>query len=172
MLRNLISIIILLLICSQPAMAKEAITKTIPNAKIVGEGRLTYMLLNVYDATLYAPHAQLTNNQPFALSIHYLREINGNDIANRSIEEMRRQGLQDEEMLKTWHAEMSAIFPDVQNGTVLTAVFTPGKHTEFFQNNRSIGTINGDDFLHYFSGIWLSEKTSEPALREKLLGLS
>ena len=78
----------------------------------------------------------------------------------------------DEEILNKWYVEMNSIFPDVKNGTVLTAIFIPGKDTEFFENNRSIGAIKGDNFLRRFSDIWLGEKTSEPALRKKLLGLT
>lgn len=172
MRRKLISFLSLLLISSQPALAEEVVMKTIPSAEIVGVGRLSILFWDVYDATLYAPGGQCEKGKPFALSIHYFHEINGKDIADRSIEEMRGQGFEDEDMLRKWHVEMNAIFPDVQNGTVLTAVFTPGKHTEFFENGRKIGTVKGDDFLHRFSGIWLSENTSEPALRKKLLGQS
>lgn len=172
MRRKLISFLSLLFIFSQPAIAEEVIKQYIPDANIVGEGRLTFLIWDAYDATLYAPGGQWQAEKPFALSLHYLLKINGEDIADRSIKEIRGQGFEDESILKKWHAEMNAIFPDVQNGTVLTAVFMPGKQTEFFENGRKIGVVAGDDFLRRFSDIWLSEKTSEPALRKKLLGQS
>lgn len=172
MRRKLISFLSLLLIYSQPALAEEVIKQYIPDAKIVGEGRLTFLIWDAYDATLYAPGGQWQTEKPFALSLHYLLKINGEDIADRSVKEMRGQGFNDDAVLATWHKQMKAIFPNVDKDTVLTAVFMPGKHTEFFENGRHIGTVKGDDFLHRFSDIWLSEKTSEPALRKKLLGLS
>lgn len=171
MRRKFITLWSLLLIFTQPVLAQDEVKQTMPNAELVGEGRLSVLFMDVYDATLYAPDGQWAKDKPFALSIHYFRDIDGDDIADRSIEEMRGQGFQDEDMLNQWHAEMDAIFPDVQNGTVLTAFFVPGKHTEFFENGRSMGIVEGDEFLHRFSGIWLSEKTSEPALRKQLLGL-
>ena len=144
----------------------------IPKAQKVGEARLSVLFWDVYDMVLYAPDGAWSYNEPFALSIHYLRKIDGEDIANRSIEEMRGQGLQNETLLAQWYKEIKAIFPDVKKGTVLTAIFLPGQRTDFFENEKLIGTVKGGDFLHWFSGIWLSDKTSEPALRKKLLGES
>lgn len=172
MQRKSIVFLLLLAAFTCPAMAEEAIMKAIPDAKVVGKGKLAVLLWDVYEATLYAPGGQWTKNGPFALSILYFRKIEGKDIADRSVEEIRRQGFQDEGTLEKWHDEMHALFPDVQKGTVLKAVFVPGRHTEFFEGSRFLGTIGGDCFLDYFSGIWLSENTPEPALRKKLLGLS
>ena len=113
-----------------------------------------------------------STNKPFALSIQYLRHIEGKDLAARSVEEMRKQGLKDEKILTGWYNTLKNIFPDVENGSVLTAVFVPGQHTKFFSNDQEIGIVEGDEFLNWFSGIWLSEKTSEPELRQQLIGHS
>lgn len=171
MRRNFLSFLLLLIFC-QPVLAEEVIKQHISNAQIVGEARLSKFIWDVYDATLYAPEGDWSHDQPFALSLHYFRNIKGDAIADRSVEEMRGQGFQDEATLTRWHGEMKSIFPDVKDGTVLTAVFVPGQHTEFFENGRRIGTVQGDDFVRWFSGIWLNERTSEPALRKKLLGQS
>lgn len=171
MLLKLIKILLFIIILSQPALAQEAIIKKISDAKMVGVGRMSFMFWDVYDATLYTSNGQWPTDKPFILSLRYFRDFDGLDIADRSIHEMRGQGFKDEEMLKKWHKEMKDIFPNVKNGTVLSAVFVPGKYTEFFENDRSIGIIKGDEFLRQFSGIWLNEKTSESDLRKKLLGL-
>ena len=154
------------------AALADPVTNYISKAEKVGEARLSVLFWDVYDATLYAPDGIWSYDKPFALSIRYLRKIDGVDIANRSIEEMREQGLQDDVLLAQWYREIKAIFPDVKKGTVLTAIFLPGQRTDFFENERLIGTVKGNDFLRWFSGIWLSDKTSEPALRKKLLGES
>lgn len=159
-------------ILSQPALAEKLVMEAIPNTRIVGVGRMSFMFWDIYDAKLYTSNGQWPTDKPFMLSLHYFRDFDGLDIADRSIKEMRGQGFKDDETLAKWHKEMNAIFPDVKKDTVLTAVFFPGKHTEFFENGRSIGTIKGDDFLRHFSGIWLNERTSEPSLRKKLLGQS
>lgn len=155
-----------------PAFAAEPVMRRIPDAEIVGAGRLTFAFWDVYDATLYAPQGEFTGGRPFALSIQYMREIEGGDIADRSVQEMRGQGFSDEERLARWNAEMKNIFPDVRNGSVLTAIFLPGGKTFFYYGNKPIGHIADAEFTRRFADIWLSEKTSEPALRRRLLGLS
>jgi len=155
-----------------PAISADVILKSIPNAQIVGEGTLTVAFWDIYDATLYAPSGIFNQRQPFALSMRYKKEIEGADIAKRSVEEMRDQEFADESVLARWQTQMVSIFPDVQDGTVLSAVFFPGKKTVFYRGNEKIGTIADADFTRQFSNIWLSEKTSEPELRKQLLGMS
>ena len=157
---------------STPAFSSEIVMELIPDAKIVGEGRLSVVFLDIYDATLYAPEGKLLDSKPYALSIRYMREIEGQDIADRSVQEMRGQGVVDNAKLAAWNAQMKAIFPDVQDGTVLSAVFIPKQKTIFYEGGEQIGIINDAEFTQLFSDIWLGEKTSEPDLRRKLLGLS
>jgi len=153
------------------AQASDATKISIPHAEIVGAGRLSIAFWDVYDATLYAPYGEWREGGAQALSIRYLREIEGGDIADRSAEEIHKQGFNDEEKLKNWLAQMHNIFPNVKHGEMLTAVFTPSKSTVFYHDNKRIGAISGEAFGKHFFGIWLSEKTSEPRLRKKLLGL-
>lgn len=160
----------ILLLLPWAATATPAVPQAIANAEIVGKGRLSIAFWDVYDATLYAPQGKWSPEDTYALSIHYFREINGKDIADRSVQEMRKQGFPDEVKLAAWNTQMKSIFPDVKNGSVLTAVFYPGKETVFFDGEKKIGIIKGGDFAQHFSDIWLSEKTSEPELRQELLG--
>lgn len=170
MLRSLL-IFFLLIAAAQHSFANSEITRSIEKAAIVGKARLSVMLWDVYDATLYAPEGTWRKDRPFALSLHYLRDINGKDIADRSVQEMRKQGYRDEITLAAWHSQMRSIFPDVKNGTVLSGIFIPGKDTRFYEGDHLIGTIKGDLFAQWFFGIWLSENSSEPVLRKQLLGL-
>lgn len=158
-------------VAAKDVYANEAIRGAIANPAIVGEGTLSVAFWDLYDATLYAPDGKWDPSKPFALSIRYFRDIEGKAIADRSVQEMRKQGFQDEVTLAAWNAQMKNIFPDVQDGSVLSAVFIPGKHTVFYAGTQPIGTIKGDAFGHRFFDIWLSEKTSEPGLRKQLLGL-
>ncbi len=151
--------------------ASELIQKSIGNASIVGEGKLSVAFWDVYNATLHAPGGEWNSSRPFALSIKYFRDIRGKDIADRSVQEMRMQGFNDEVRLAAWNAQMKSIFPDVKNGSILSAIFIPGKQTTFYNGNQPIGVIKGDEFSRRFFDIWLSEKTSEPELRKQLLGL-
>ncbi|HRQ79604.1 MAG TPA: chalcone isomerase family protein [Azospirillaceae bacterium] len=157
---------------SQTVFATDVVKSSVPGASIVGRGILTYLVWDVYEATLYAPNGRWESQKPFALSIEYYRALQGADIAKRSVQEMRRQGFTDEAKLADWYTRMKAIFPNVAAGTVLTAVFTPVGETAFYNGNTPVGVIQGGDFARLFFGIWLDEKTSEPELRRALLGLS
>lgn len=155
-----------------PALASERIASYIPDVKPVGTGRLSVFMIDVYDATLFAPAGKWQPGDPLALQLTYLREIKGSKIADRSVEEMRALGIEDEIKLAAWHAQMRRIFPDVDEGISLTGVLSPQGESIFFRNGEEIGRIKDPDFGKAFFGIWLSEKTSAPELRQKLLGAS
>lgn len=172
MLRNLV-LIGMMLCCATTAHATDVVMREIPQAKIVGKAAFSVVFWDVYDATLYAPEGVLRADAPFALSLEYKRKFSGKDIAERSVKEMRGQGFTNAKKLTAWQKEMESIFPDVKAGTMLTAIFYPDAATAFYQNknNQPIGTVEDAEFTRQFSAIWLSEKTSEPEMRKKLLGL-
>lgn len=153
-----------------PASASDYIQNYVPKAEEVGTGRLNLWFWDIYDATLFAPSGQYDPEKAYALQISYLRDISGEKIADHSVDEMRNQGFEDRAKLDTWYEEMVNIFPDVDKGITLTAVFTPDGKTIFYRNGEDIGTIDDAEFSQQFANIWLSEKTRSPDLRRKLLG--
>jgi hypothetical protein len=138
--------------------------------KPVGDGRLTYMFWDVYDATLYAPKGEWSDNKPYALQLNYLINVKGRKIAKISVEEIENQGFKDKEQLARWKSEMTRIFPDMAAGTSIIGVRTKAGNTVFYKNDKPIGTIKDKEFTKKFFAIWLSPNTSEPVLRQKLLG--
>lgn len=160
----------LALISITPAHALDHISDHINNPKPVGEGRLSVLMWDVYDATLYAPQGTWQQDKPFALKLSYLRDIEGKKIADRSIEEMRDQGENDEIKLAAWHTQMRRIFPNVTDQTSITGIYTMSGSTIFYANTQEIGRIQDPTFSRAFFNIWLSQDTSAPALRAKLLG--
>lgn len=155
---------------ASPVWASDYISAYIPGAKVVGQGRMTFFMWDVYDATLYAQAGTWREGQPLALTLSYLRDLNGEDIARRSIEEMRGQGYSDEIRLAAWFGQMKEIFPDVATGVSLTGVLTPDGPTVFFRDGNEIGRIADPEFGRAFFNIWLSQRTSAPELRAQLLG--
>jgi hypothetical protein len=168
-LRNLLTLTALLAAVNG-ALANATVLASVPGAEIVGRGTYAYVLWDIYEATLYAPYGEWDATRPHALFIEYKRAINANAIVDRSVHEMRKQGVTDEATLATWSAQMQQIFPDVADGTVLSAVYVPGQQTAFYAGDKNLGVIAGDDFGRSFLGIWLGEKTSAPGLRRALLG--
>lgn len=166
MLKSLLATLIFLY-----AMPLQALSPALPDAQLMGEARMRVLLWDVYDAKLYTSAESFSFDQPFALELNYLMTLAGDEIAERSVEEMREQGYTDEVKLAAWYAQMRDIFPDVEDGSTLTGVYKPGAPTEFYQHATHIGTIRDPEFGRWFFGIWLSENTSAPDFRSKLLSL-
>jgi hypothetical protein len=160
-----------LAVLSAPALANPDIAKRyLPNAQKVGAGVLTYLFWDVYRATLYAPKAGWRRDAPFALTLAYMRDLKGRDIAERTISEIRGQGYDDEQKLAAWFDRLAELFPDVGDGDSLTAVRDTDARTVFYRGSLRIGTIEDPVFTARFFDIWLGDKTSEPKLRRALLG--
>lgn len=155
-------------VSSMPVLAKPDVMSD--EANIVGKSRLTYMFWDIYDAVLYAPQGNWSEDKPFALELSYLRDLEGEDIAERSVEEMRKQGLQNDEQLAEWQSRMTEIFPDVEEGDSLTGEVNSEGHTQFYFNGEPAGKVEDTAFTRAFFDIWLSEKSSEPEMRKQLLG--
>ena len=159
---------------AQPAVPAE-ISAELPGARLLGSGRLTFMMLHVYDARLWVADdfkADGFASMPLALELEYARTLHGKLIAERSLEEMKRQGAVGDEAGERWLAAMRQAFPDVAKGDRLTGLHRPGESARFFMNGKARSEIRDADFARRFFGIWLSPQTSEPKLRQSLLGLN
>lgn len=159
-----------IMITMTSANSAEYIKKYVQNAEIVGTGKLTYLLWDIYNATLYAPEGKWKRNKPFALSLSYLRSVTGNDIADRTVQEIRRLGFTNEVKLAAWHRQMKRIFPNVTKGSLLTGIFIPNAPTRFYKGTREIGSIKDPEFGYWFFNIWVGNNTSDPGLKAKLTG--
>ncbi len=141
--------------------------------RLAGASRFTFWGFDVYEASLwvepgFVPAALA--RQRFALELRYLRNFKGRDIAQRSIDEMRRQADFSDAQAQAWLQAMQRAFPDVANGDRLLGLHLPGRGARFYANGRLTAEIADADFASLFFGIWLSERTSEPRLRLALLG--
>ena len=67
---------------------------------------------------------------------------------------------------------MTRVFPDIKSGDRLIGVNVPGKGAAFYSADKALGMIADPEFARAFFGIWLSEKTSEPRLRARMLKLA
>jgi hypothetical protein len=143
-------------------------------ARLLGRGRLTFFGLHVYDARLWVGEGFVADRwaeHPLALELEYARTLYGRLIAERSLAEMKRVGGFSEEQGERWLAAMTQTFPDVAKGDRITGVQRPAETTRFFFNAAPRGDLRDAEFTRRFFGIWLAPQTSEPKLREALLGL-
>lgn len=143
--------------------------------RLHGQGTLRWMGLKIYDAQLFAPaqfSADRTFERPFALELTYARNFSGQSIAERSLQEIKKHGIGDAAQHSRWLSQMQSVFPNVASGDRLRGVHQPGQGVTFFKNGQRIGAIDDQDFSRAFFSIWLGPLTTEPALRQRLLGLA
>ena len=144
----------------------------LPGARLQGRGQLRFLGLRVYDIRLWTAARPIGADWAgalLALEIEYLRKLDGAQIAERSLSEMRRQSDISTETAERWLLLMKKLFPDVRASDRLTGVNLPGQGARFFLNGQLQGEVREADFARLFFGIWLSPRSTEPALREALL---
>lgn len=139
-----------------------------------GRGRLTVWGFQVYDAALWvAPGFEPAafERHAFVLELAYLRDLDGADIARVSLEQMRRHAPIAAAQAERWQAQLAALLPDVRRGDRLAGQHRPGQGLALFHNGRALGELADAQLARLFFAIWLGEASSEPRLREQLLGL-
>lgn len=155
-----------------PTLPAQA-TMGMPALKVIGGGLLRVFGFQIYNVYLWTPAGSpFATVNPCVLDIHYLRTFSAQQLAQSSIDEMRGQGSGSEAIYPKWLAEMQRVFADVKEGDRLIGVATPRRTTKFFYNGNYRGEIADSAFTDAFFGIWLSEKSSRPSLRDRLLGKS
>jgi len=149
------------------------VSSELPGAMLLGQGRLRFLGMLVYDIRLWGQGPEVLRDPKaasLALELEYARALSGRAIAERSIEEMRGIDTVASAQAERWLAQLQQIFPDVKAGDRITGIQRPGEATHFFVNAKSVGEVRDAEFTKLFFGIWLSPRTSQPRLREALLG--
>jgi hypothetical protein len=154
----------------EPPVGLEVLTKP----RLVGHHLFTFFGLEIYHISLWSSPEWMPekwNQHPFALSLVYSRNLSGEDIAKRSIVEIKKQRVISSDMAQQWLSQLSALIPSVKPGDRLTGVYQPSGDLVFWMGSKKLGTIKDAALSEAFMGIWISTKTSEPKMREKLLGM-
>lgn len=152
---------------------RPEVKEALPKSQLVGKTRLRVFGFQIYDARLWAAPGFGGNSyasQPLALELTYLREFKAQDIAERSIKEMRRSASITDAQESKWLADLLRVVPNVKKGDRILGVHQPGVGASYWVNGKPAGEVRDAEFARLFFGIWLSPKTSEPAMRDALLG--
>jgi len=159
-----------------PTMARTQVDldTVLPGARLHGRGEMSFLGQTVYEARLwvtdgFSPDAY--TRRPLALELTYAMSLPGRRLASRSLQEMQRQRTLTAAQRSRWLAAMEQAFPDVAKGDRLLGVLVPGSGARFFHNGDLRGEVADPEFATLFFGVWLSPRTSEPALRSMLLGV-
>ncbi|WP_392339275.1 chalcone isomerase family protein [Moritella marina] len=141
-----------------------------------GEGEMSFLFWTLYKAELYSGQADFDiKRYPQALKITYLRDISQQDLIEATQKQWQELGLNlpDE---KKWLKALATIWPDVNEGDVITLIVDKQQNSHFYlSNNKSnaintLGRLDNPAFGSSFLAIWLSTDTSRPELRSQLIG--
>jgi len=165
----LVAVLLVAPLARAAVAAPTFVGEHVPDAALVGEGRLRVMLWNVFDARLEAPDGRYDADAPFALTLSYLRGLDAHRIVDASIEEMTAQRPVDDRTLARWRAALERVIPDVETGTSITGVRDERGHTRFYRDGEPLGQVEDPAFTRAFFDIWLGEASSRPVLRDRLL---
>ncbi len=164
------------LLLSPPVLAASAAElpaaacRALETCRVVGQGTLRWWGFHVYDAALWSRSGRWQAQAPYALDIRYARRISGAQLAETSVEEMRRLGIGDDASHQRWGEAMRQIFPDVAPGSRLIGIYRPRQGAMFYSATGYLGAIDDPEFARGFFAIWLDPRTQVPELRMALLG--
>jgi hypothetical protein len=169
MKRRLFVLLSMVLGCMLAHAAPAHIELAVPQARLAGSGTFTYFTMKIYSAQLWVGERGYAPAVPFALDLRYARKLQGKKIAEASFDQMAKIGAGSAGQRTAWLQLMTAIFPDVQEGSHLTGVFVPDEGARFYLDGKPLANVSDLDFARAFFAIWLDPATTAPALRQALL---
>jgi hypothetical protein len=142
----------------------------------LGVREATIMKVDVYVAGLYLeqpshdPAAILASPQSKMLHLHFVRDVDRDDIVEAWSEGFRKNAGPQTKQLAPRIAQLNGWMTDVDKGQSLTFTFVPGVGTKVAVNGKLKGTIPGDDFARAMYSIWLGPEPPNSGLKTGLLG--
>jgi Chalcone isomerase-like len=165
-----IAVLFILAIAFLPAQAEtqdlSEIKNYFNNPKKIGNGPFTYLGFKVYEANYYVSDDLGKSN--FALRLDYVRKVTHDELVRATIKQMTRLGAPETEIQK-WQNDLEKMYPDVEEGHHITAIYQPSGATTLIHNGKVLGRIADSQFSKYFFSIWFDTKTNAPDLRAQLL---
>lgn len=160
----------LLVLVFNLCLSGVSVANPISELKIVGEAKLKVLFWDVYNSTLYTQTGAYQRELfPQALKLNYLRDIDAEDLIEKTQDEWEKLGIK-QETFGEWINQLTAIFPNIKKGDTLLLNVSENQHSEFFFNGKTIGRITDQSFGKSFLRIWLDENCSFPKVRNKLIG--
>ncbi|MDO6773849.1 chalcone isomerase family protein [Shewanella sp. 3_MG-2023] len=139
--------------------------------KLVGQADLDLLWFSVYSAKLMSVDGEYKNQQyPLKLEIQYHRDIDAEDLIEATVEQWQHIGIE-QSRIPQLQAHLEGIWPDVKQGDTLSFMMHEQNKGQFFYNEQPLAMILEPGFADAFLGIWLSENTSRPKLRQQLIGV-
>ena len=138
--------------------------------KLIGQGTLKVLFFEVYDIRLLSDSNPFSWENNFQLEFKYKREVKKESVIESSVKEIRRQSNVLDKDINRWQEYLEQSIHPVQEGSQATVSWNPNGQITFHYQSSEPTTIEDENFARAFLNIWLGEETSQPKLRNQLLG--
>jgi hypothetical protein len=137
----------------------------------VGSAQFSVLFWDIYNSHLFTKSGRYEENsdQDVIFKIEYLKDITAKELIKRTVEQWQHLKYKKSDY-ETFIPNLKRIWPNISAGDSLT-LYRNNQSTEFYFNNMNIGDIDNEEFYKLFLAIWLSPDTSEPELRQSLIGV-
>lgn len=139
---------------------------------LIGSSNLNFLGLKVYQIYLWSENKSFSYDKKFAIEILYNMNFSKEDLAKRSIEEIKKTSVLTHEEENSYYQKLVTIFNDIKKGDKKIAIFDPKNGVKLFHNHIFKGEISDLKFARLFVDIWLNEKGSYPQITKRILGKS
>lgn len=139
--------------------------------KLIGKTSFSVLFWDIYQSELRTSTGNYPINfaeESLLYEITYLMSITKQDLIERTVEQWEHLKIPSS-TYKKYISLLDSIWPNIRKNDTLTLVVSANKSV-FFHNGTLIGDIQEKHFGQVFLDIWLSEETSQPKLRQELLG--
>ncbi|GLS91926.1 hypothetical protein GCM10007916_29960 [Psychromonas marina] len=137
---------------------------------MVGQGEMSWLFIDLYQASLYSPTGDYKQAQyPQALNIIYQKDIDKDHLISATEKEWQKLAFNNTQY-NGWLNQLDNLWPDIKKGDQLLFMVEDDGSGYFYHNNKLLGGVDNQQFAEAFLSIWLSKNTSEPKLRQQLLG--
>ena len=136
----------------------------------LGQARFSILFFDIYRSRLFIKNERFNqNSKPYIFEITYLKDITNKDLVERTIEQWQHLSV-DKMRYQQYIPKLLTLWPNITASDKL-ALLVHDKKSVFYYNNRFLGEISDSEFGDLFLDIWLSPQTSQPKLRQQLLGI-
>mgnify|MGYP000182354008 CR=1 FL=1 len=146
------------------------ITSQVAAFKEVGRGEMEWWWFTLYRARLLTPNGEYQQGHyPMVLEIEYYQDIPNERLLEATVDQWQHLQLEQGRQSQ-WQASLSELWPDVNEGDILSLQVLSSDKSQFFFNGEPLPQVMPKGFSDDFLAIWLSTNTSRPELRKQLLG--
>ena len=98
-----------------------------------------------------------------------VKDIDKQDLLGATDNQWDRLGVSQAKR-KLWIGQLNKLWPTISKGDRLAFQVNPDGYNYFTYNGKRIGGVADKQFGKSFLDIWLSPKTSQPGIRQRLIG--